>query len=142
MIGNKRSVLLDEDSFVPARRVTVEESAVQRTRPGNVFRQDCKKLRVAQAPDFLLVLVGSAETHAAFLIESRTRGHVQSRVAGNPGPSRFLRRVGSTNLKKSACRAGKCAGRKPWYPPFARNAKDGAPRCKLISRCHRSVRLP
>jgi hypothetical protein len=51
---------------------------------------------VPQAPDFLFGLVGSAEPHAAFLIESRTRGRLQSHVAGNPGPSRVLRRVGYT----------------------------------------------
>jgi hypothetical protein len=28
---------------------------------------------------------GVGELHAAFFTESRTRGHIQSRVAGNPG---------------------------------------------------------
>jgi hypothetical protein len=39
-------------------------------------------------PGFPVGIGGVGELHAAFLIESRTRGSVQCSAAGNPGPLR------------------------------------------------------
>ncbi len=43
------------------------------------------KLQVAKPPRISCELGSVGELHVAFLTESRTRGHVQRCVTGNPG---------------------------------------------------------
>jgi hypothetical protein len=51
---------------------------------------------------------------AAFLKESRTRCHGWGRAVGNPGPLRFLQRVGYATVGIEV----------RGIPPFAKSAKD------------------
>jgi hypothetical protein len=75
------------------------------------------KRRVRCPPGFPVRLGGGNELHAAFLIESRTRAHGWGRAVGNPGPLRSLQRVGYATVGIEI----------RGIPPFAKNAKDGAP---------------
>jgi hypothetical protein len=81
-----------------AFRPYIEPDNLSAFRPRGHVSCPATNLRVPHPPDFMSGLVGVGELHAAFLRESRTSGHGWGCVTGNPGPSRFLRRVGSKNL--------------------------------------------
>jgi hypothetical protein len=64
---------------------------------------NCGKLRgppqvpPLRYPGFPVEIGGVGELHAAFFTESRTRGHVQRSVAGNPGALRLIAYRNSTH---------------------------------------------
>jgi hypothetical protein len=74
-------------------------------------------LRVPHPPGFPVRLGGVNELHAAFLIESRTRCQGWGRAVGNPGSFALFAKGGIPRISIPRSR----------IPPFAKNAKDGAP---------------
>jgi hypothetical protein len=65
-----------------------------------------------RSPGFPVEFGGVGALYAAFLNESSTRGNVQRRVAGNPGP------VGMTNLLQGMVRAPSPANGREWLNKF------------------------
>ena len=74
-------------------------------------------LRVPHPPGFPVRRGGVNELHAAFLVESRTSGHRWGCVVGNPGSFAHFAKGGIQESRYQHSR----------IPPFAKNAKDGAP---------------
>ena len=89
------------------------------------FGVKCNNSAGAPSPRIPVRLGGDNELHAAFLTESRTRNHVWGRAVGIPGSLPVFSGQGwdTTNLDAH------CRG----IPPFAKNAKDGAP---VVPRRH------